>query len=343
MKFFNRKSKSKANLVPNDVISPAPSTTPSESPVKQALSKSSRRSKFSKSSKSTNSTHDNPVVELQADTRQDINVATTPTVLQEETREEDIFFINTITTSSASDTDEEVSHLSFDEQVIEKTTMLKQYVVDHLLGCVDLIEDCAENMKDTRRAGDGASTVNDYTVGNGESKKEENMDQYVSNQVISPSSLELESKRTTTDSEALATPERTQPLLRTDKSPFTVSQEEASTQAALGKQIETTTPAIAPNFPTKDAQEIPTSKYTNIIPSTPNPYDDIVLKTNKDYLLALTNIDAIIDSQVAHMVEEMCICGDVGGMCGGVDDMDEFSQFQELPRVSDDCENMLFQ
>jgi hypothetical protein len=69
----------------------------------------------------------------------------------------------------------------------------------------------------------------------------------------------------------------------------------------------------------------------------------IILSSNKDYLLAMTNIDAIIDSQVARMCEEMCICGDHMLLCGGGDEEHELSQFQELMPISEDCENMLFQ
>jgi hypothetical protein len=350
-KFFQRKSKSKAkstansSLVPNNDgsnVSLAPSKASSA-----ALSKStSHLSKLSKSSKSINSktSHDQPVEPT--DTRQD---CTSNPTSQDESRcqdnNDDIFFIRTITTSSADTDEDEVSHLSFDHgteqpDIVEKTTMVKQYVVDHLLGCVDFIEDCAVGIKDGGNGGDTATaneTV-DGTVG----KETKDMSRTTCMDVNSPASTARELERKPT----LANLECSQRILCADQSLLfaSASQDDSVVvQATLSseRQIETSTAAPLPS-PSKYYQEIPKSKYLNIQRSTKNALDSSILSSNKDYLLAMTNIDAIIDSQVARMCDEMCICGDHMLLCGG-DDVDELSQFQDLMPISEDCENMLFQ
>ena len=104
------------------------------------------------------------------------------------------------------------------------------------------------------------------------------------------------------------------------------------------QQIDSTSSSHSPAASSNDLIEldysVPKSSYENVTPKTL-----ISLQTNNDFLLAATNIDAIIDSHVSRMCEQMCICSELG-LCGGDDDI---SQFQELPLVSNGNENLLFQ
>lgn len=224
--------------------------------------------------------------------------------------------------------------------------MLKQYVVDHLLGCVDFIEECAQGtaVKDTTKIEDEAACIdNEMTMGVAESetvREEKSCNDhplmYNGSALFDSALQEIESKQS-----SRCQPE---PIFHTGQSFLAIPTLESEIQS---KMIEPATVKSIGNVPiapspvriTNDlvADSIPPSGYTNVVPKS--PYETIALRSNNDFLLAATNIDAIIDSHVARMCEEMCVCGEMG-LCGGDDDL---SQFQELPPVSDDHENMLFQ
>ena len=375
MRFFRRKSEVAGKSGSDGTISLA-SKPPSDS-LSRTLSKSSRTSKCSKSTKSTKNTLpiDEPVEEINPQ-----SVEVLPRTIEAEARD-DIFFINSITTSSGStETEEdEMSNITFDAQgMTEKTSQFKQYLVDHLLGCVDFIEECAVNVKDTRNEVNESNGIRSGADMMEESERREvapsNKSPPLCTQVIPCSAIqELEMVNDNqTDAGVI---ENAQREIETGKASHmlcnvdlpgrpsatqrseiyndsTMPNENKPNEPAQMQDLEITpmvnpsevqqsgttpasySPAASSNDLIELADPVPESSYENIMPQSP-----ISLQTNNDFLLAATNIDAIIDSHVARMCEQMCVCSELG-LCDGDDDI---SQFQELPLVSDDNENMLFQ
>lgn len=304
--------------------------------MRSKISKFSRSTRSTKSSKSKKSTKTAEA----ADDRQDMNNVV-PT-LDTEVREE-IFFINTITTSSGSteEDEDEVSNISFDgNEFMEQTNTLKQYVIDHLLGCVDFIEECTLRMKDTQcreKVDEGATCVASLESGSQTQTCMVQTDPVppvrIQDKMFSSATEELENANpelindrlqstTTTKSEIQAAPTNSN---RPERS--TADASTAKVMSLNSNDLESAA---------HDVNMIPISDYEHVVPKS--PYETIALKSNNDYFLAATNIDAIIDSHVAHLCEEMCVCGELG-MCGD----DDISQFRESPLVSDNHENMLFQ
>eukprot|EP00956_Cyclotella_meneghiniana_P044202 scaffold306851_cov79-Cyclotella_meneghiniana.AAC.1 len=312
--FLKRKSKSKStsNQSVNDV-SGLPSNTPpvksSSLAARHSINLSPIKSEASITPVIVNATQS-------ADTRQDPDVEELPSSITPHTEEmrDPIMYINSITTTSSASTEQDdMSQITVDggcavdmkgceQELFLHTNGLKQYVVDHLLGCVDFIEDCAVTMKDTPIK----TSAIDIQEG-------ENVELRT---VISSVDKPLSCNQVLLDPAEIKTVESS-------------SKEERKLHKEIADNI---------LVGQKVADSIPTSDYMRIKPRS--TLDTIALKTNHDFQIALSKIDAIIDSDIAQMCRDIDInaCAQQG-LCGCDDDL---SQFEEPLHLEADS-NVLFQ
>ena len=326
--FFKRKSKSKSILIVNDDVSVSSSKTTlvkSPSPSAQHFTNVSPiESEASITPVTAIPMAPLPQPSAVADTQQDSDVEKLPSSITPHTEEMRDAIICISTTSSASETEQDdVSQITVDggcavdikgceQELFEQTNGLKRYVVDHLLGCVDFVEDCAVTVRDTKNE---TSSI--------DIREKENVDL---RKVTSSHDKLLSCNQTLLDTTAQE---------ESMFDPAEVNTRESSSKEDQKLRLETANGIFVAQ---KDADSIPTSDYMRI--KRRSTLETIALKTNHDFQIAVSKIDAIIDNDVAQMCKEINItaCAEQG-FCGGEDDL---SQFEE-PLLWEGDSNILFQ
>lgn len=327
--FFKRKSKSKSILIVNDDVSVSSSKTTlvkSPSPSAQHFTNLSPIIESEASITPVTAIPMSPLPQPSAvaDTRQDSDVEKLPSSITPHTEEMRDAIICISTTSSASETEQDdVSQITVDggcavdikgceQELFEQTNGLKRYVVDHLLGCVDFVEDCAVTVRDTKNE---TSTIDIREKENVDLRKVTSSD----DKLLSCNQALLD---TTAQEESMFDPAE-------------VNTRESSSNEDQKLRLETASGIFVAQ---KDADSIPTSDYMRI--KRRSTLETIALKTNHDFQIAVSKIDAIIDNDVAQMCKEINItaCAEQG-FCGGEDDL---SQFEE-PLLWEGDSNILFQ
>lgn len=253
------------------------------------------------------------------DKRHDANALSPPTDKDIHNEIRDDIFIHSIITSSGSTEDvlDETSNVSFSSE--SETPRLKAYVVEHLLGCVDFIEECAGTISNATF--NNGATCNGVNMQECQSLESDNIKFGILTQHVVEETKPAEVATTKAMTE-ITSPEGTKPITAevvTDPNKSKPIEGATEGTALLAsKQAEGTNDILA-RLSGADAT-VPRSSYNSVAP-----------KTHDDFLAILAEVDKIIDIRVARICGELCVSGE-----------DEVSIFSD-PKVSpNDYEYMLF-
>jgi hypothetical protein len=234
--------------------------------------------------------------------------------------------VHSIISSSESSDDalDEMSYRSFISE--SETPMLKTYVVEHLLGCVDFIEECAEAITNTTfNDGAGCHDLNlksDRSLENDQTR----FGIITDKAVVKAKPVEFET------TETIPTGIKSQESINLTKIKRT-SSESIATEPNKVKPTESALEGTAPlDLKQDECRHMFLARGSRTDETVPrSSYKTVAPKTNDDFVVALAEVDKIIDSHVARLCGKLC-----------VSDNDDNSMLLDTKVSPNDYEDMLF-
>ncbi|KAL3791005.1 hypothetical protein HJC23_002994 [Cyclotella cryptica] len=259
------------------------------------------------------------------DERHDVNASSSLTNqnINNEVRD-DSFRYSVASSESTEDVLDEMSNLSFSSET--ETPRLKTYLMEHLLGCVDFIEECTGTISNTTINNGAACT--DVNVHNCPSLNNDTTKFAIMTEdgVVEMEPVEdetTEAKPAGIKSwEAITSIKTKRPAAKvvvTEPNKAKTLESGPGGSALLElKQAECTNDFLA--GVSGAAATVPKSSYRTVAP-----------KTNDDFVAVLAEVDKVIDSHVARLCGELFISGD-----------DDLSLFPDMKVSPYDYDDMLF-
>ncbi|KAL7517184.1 hypothetical protein ACHAWX_002127 [Stephanocyclus meneghinianus] len=242
---------------------------------------------------------------LSIDKRSDVHAFSPPTNEDINNEVRNDISVHTIISSSES-SDGALDEMSYPSLISEsETPMLKTYVVEHLLGCVDFIEECAEAI--TIKTFNNRAGCNDLNLHSDRSLEYDQNKIGIMTETVVVKVKPVEFETT----EAISVGIKSQESIKLTKIKPPVS-ELIATMPNKVKPTERATEGTALLDLKQDElgnnvlaggscadETVPKSSYKTVAP-----------KTSDDFVVSLAEVDKIIDTHVARLCGKLCVSDD---------------------------------